>query len=128
MQILATAAQMKELDRAAIEEKGIPSLELMENAANAVAQELHNLLWPKRGTSCSTGLVLRRKQGEPTPEELEQEAQLRDIVESKNRETAQRVAVFCGPGNNGGDGVAAARLLMGRATRCGPFWWANGST
>lgn len=30
---LATMAQMKELDRIAIEERGIPSLELMENAA-----------------------------------------------------------------------------------------------
>ena len=28
---LATMAQMKELDRIAIEERGIPSLELMEN-------------------------------------------------------------------------------------------------
>ena len=40
MIVLATAAQMRELDRVAIEEKGIPSLELMENAATAAADEL----------------------------------------------------------------------------------------
>ena len=34
MQMLASTAQMKELDRAAIQERGIPSLELMENAAD----------------------------------------------------------------------------------------------
>ena len=38
MEILASTAQMKELDRIAIEERGIPSLELMENAAQAVAR------------------------------------------------------------------------------------------
>ena len=35
MEILASTAQMKELDRIAIEERGIPSLELMENAAQS---------------------------------------------------------------------------------------------
>lgn len=39
MQMLASTAQMKELDRAAIQERGIPSLELMENAARALAKE-----------------------------------------------------------------------------------------
>ena len=40
MQTLATAAQMRELDRAAIEERGIPSLELMEHAAEKLAEEI----------------------------------------------------------------------------------------
>ena len=34
---LATASQMKELDRQAIEERGIPSIDLMERAAEGVA-------------------------------------------------------------------------------------------
>ena len=34
---LATAAQMRELDRQAIEERKIPSIELMEEAARGVA-------------------------------------------------------------------------------------------
>ena len=38
MRMLATTEQMRELDRTAIEERGIPSLELMENAAREVAQ------------------------------------------------------------------------------------------
>ncbi len=70
----ATTAQMKELDRIAMEDWKIPSLELMERAAGAVAEK-----------------VLK-------------------IVEQK--EGDRRITIFCGPGNNGGDGVAAARLLM----------------
>jgi len=70
---LATAAQMKELDRQAIEEWGIPSIELMERAAEGVAAAALELL-PEDSAEC-------------------------------------RAAVFCGSGNNGGDGIAAARLL-----------------
>lgn len=36
--IVATAQQMRELDRIAIRERGIPSTELMEHAAAAVAE------------------------------------------------------------------------------------------
>lgn len=71
---LATAAQMRELDRQAIEERGVPSIDLMEQAAAGVAQAALDLL-PDRPGKC-------------------------------------RAAAFCGAGNNGGDGIAAARLLF----------------
>ncbi len=68
-----TAEAMREVDRRAIEEIGVPSLVLMENAALGVVDAL----------------------GELCPD-------------------AERVAVFCGPGNNGGDGLAVARQLFSR--------------
>ncbi len=71
---LATAAQMKELDRQAIEERGIPSIELMERAAAGVAEAVLGML-PARPGKC-------------------------------------RAAVLCGAGNNGGDGIGAARRLF----------------
>ena len=77
---LATAAQMRELDRKAIEERKIPSVELMETAAGWVAEAVRELL-PHRG----------------------------------------KAAVFCGSGNNGGDGIAAARMLYLRGTEVRVF-------
>lgn len=71
---LATAAQMRELDRKAIEVWRIPSIDLMERAAAEVAQAALDLL-PDKPNKC-------------------------------------RAAVFCGAGNNGGDGIGAARLLF----------------
>jgi len=122
MYILATAAQMKELDRTAIEEWGIPSDELMESAAEAVAREVRRKL--KRENhgiiASSVGVIVSSKDGALTPEQQRQAEEIRAIVESKNTDPARRAAIFCGPGNNGGDGIAAARLLMGMgvAVRC----------
>ena len=74
-----TAEQMRELDRAAIEDFSVPSLSLMENAALSSVNAFLDIVSPK----CS-------------------------------------VAVFCGTGNNGGDGYAAARILheIGFNVRC----------
>ncbi|MDY5613484.1 NAD(P)H-hydrate epimerase, partial [Dysosmobacter sp.] len=80
---LATAAQMRELDRQAIQEREIPSIDLMERAAEGVAEAALELL-PLRPGKC-------------------------------------RAAVLCGAGNNGGDGIAAARILFLKGVRVRAF-------
>lgn len=72
MRILSAEA-MREVDRIAIEELGIPSLVLMENAAIGVVDAIGEIY-----------------------------------------EEAESAAIFCGPGNNGGDGLAIARHLAVR--------------
>jgi NAD(P)H-hydrate epimerase len=66
---LYTVAQVRALDRRAIEELGVPGYELMRRAATAALAGLRRH-WPQ----------------------------------------AQRIAVYCGPGNNGGDGFLLALL------------------
>lgn len=66
---LYTVAQVRALDRHAIEELGIPGYELMRRAAAAAFAGLRRC-WPQ----------------------------------------AQRITVYCGPGNNGGDGFLLALL------------------
>jgi len=69
MKVLS-AAEMQACDRATSEVYGVPSLELMRNAAHAVAE-----------------------------------------VAQGRFPHARRIVVLCGRGNNGGDGLMAARLL-----------------
>ncbi len=66
------AQEMRDIDRAATEKGGVPSIVLMENAAIACVNEL------KKDFGCLKG---------------------------------KRTAIFCGKGNNGGDGFAIARHL-----------------
>ncbi|MCK9621707.1 MAG: NAD(P)H-hydrate dehydratase [Methylobacter sp.] len=68
---LYRAAQVRELDRIAIQERGIPGFELMSRAGHEVFQRLKKQ-WPH----------------------------------------ARSVAVFCGSGNNAGDGYIIARLAL----------------
>jgi hydroxyethylthiazole kinase-like uncharacterized protein yjeF len=68
-----TAEEMRNVDRAASEEIGIPSLVLMENAAIGVADAIGEV-YPKVNSA----------------------------------------GIFCGPGNNGGDGLALGRQLAAR--------------
>lgn len=72
MKIL-TADQMRSIDRRTVEQFGIPSMVLMENAAIAVV----------------------------------------DAIFAHFPQT-ERAAIFCGPGQNGGDGLAIARHLENR--------------
>lgn len=70
---IVTGEQMKAIDRRATERFAVPSIVLMENAANAVADAIF-----------------------------------------EHHADAERVALFCGTGQNGGDGFAVARHLENR--------------
>lgn len=70
---IMTSQQMQDIDRKAIEEYGIPSIVLMENAGRGAAEEL---------------------------------------LKNLTRYEQARVLVVCGTGNNGGDGLVAARHLL----------------
>ncbi len=76
MQPILTSAQSRAFDSYLIEEIGINSLVLMENAARGTLNEIRDWL-DEQGERCD-------------------------------------IAIFCGPGNNGGDGMALARLLLER--------------
>src|SRR5450756_2506191 len=71
---------MAEIDKAAIENEGVPGLTLMERAGERVAEAAREML----------GSVGRPGGG---------------------RDGTWRVAIWCGKGNNGGDGLVAARQL-----------------
>src|SRR4051794_39271041 len=77
-----TAAQMREADRRTIEDIGIPSLVLMENAGRQVVAALEAV------------------HGERLNE---------------------KIAVLCGRGNNGGDGLVVARTLLQRGVDASVF-------
>ena len=127
--MVATAAQMKELDRQAIEEYGIPSLDLMEHAAQAVA----NAVWNLVGREDEDDGVIGRADGpiavlvggEDREEVQREQERLQSLAnalaEEKARSRVPWVGVLYGPGNNGGDGVAAARILMGMGCRVRAF-------
>jgi NAD(P)H-hydrate epimerase len=70
---LVTAEQMRAVDKAAIEGRGIPSEELMENAGHGIAEHI----------------LLFLAGAEETP----------------------HFSIFCGKGNNGGDGYVVGRHL-----------------
>jgi len=84
MEYLVNGEQSRMIDRFSIDEIGIPSLVLMERASLSVADEVQKLI----DQSAAGDFPGKRKK--------------------------LRVVSVCGSGNNGGDGMAAARILFGR--------------
>jgi hydroxyethylthiazole kinase-like uncharacterized protein yjeF len=104
-----TREQVRELDRRAIEEFGIPSIVLMENAARACADEADRLL---RIDGVARAMARLRQPGskDDIPRNVDELERWKD----KLHKAATPVVILCGPGNNGGDGLAVARTLHNR--------------
>lgn len=82
--LVLTVEQMRAVDRGAVENDGVPSLLLMENAGRGVAEIVRARLGPRR-------------------------APRRPVSTGSSEEGS--VVVVCGSGNNGGDGFVVARHL-----------------
>jgi len=111
---LVSSAGMKELDRKTIEEKGVPSLVLMERAALAVVDRL-------RVGGVIAGRTLEAPAGGLDTGRVSAGTYNFDTAKLCQNYTSppthpfpcqpRKVLCVCGAGNNGGDGFAVARLL-----------------
>lgn len=100
MRYVVTGAQMKQIDQDTIQRIGIPPVVLMERAALAVAEEAKNLLSNRRDLAISGQI-------------------------SWSAAENSGILAVCGMGNNGADGIAAARILKGWGYRVKILLWGN---
>lgn len=105
---LATAAEVRQMDETAILRRGIGGDVLMETAARALTQAVLDLMEDEPQKSGRKRLHLPTATGQVLVGEETVTYQYGDPKGSR----PLRCALFCGPGNNGGDGVAAARFLL----------------
>ncbi|WP_160039008.1 NAD(P)H-hydrate dehydratase [Paenibacillus sp. USDA918EY] len=103
---IVTSAQMWELDRRTIEEVGIPSTALMENAGKAIAEEVVRLCRERRQAQTDGHGAAGFGDAAGNAGRIRGDAAL--ALERPERE---HWLILAGKGNNGGDGLVAARYL-----------------
>jgi len=97
-------AESRVLDVRAAEEYGLPTLLLMENAGRGAADILTRWVDSDSGKR-DAGVSVKGLLGRLTP-----------------GDQPARIIVFCGPGNNGGDGAVMARHLDGQGQQVRVIW------
>lgn len=100
MRYITDAKEAKQIDNISINEIGIPSLVLMERAALGVVEEIEKVYGKLSANAC-----VKRK----TEDNFLNSQRCKKSAELKN--VNSKILVVAGMGNNGADGVAAARML-----------------
>lgn len=99
---IVTAQEMRDLDQHTIQKLGIPALSLMESAGKAIAEEV--IQW---------GHTAEPEQADiPFGSSLSRVGQIRSDEKLTVRDQQQHWLILVGKGNNGGDGLVAARYLQ----------------
>ncbi|WP_340394874.1 NAD(P)H-hydrate dehydratase [Paenibacillus sp. FSL E2-0177] len=110
---LVTAEQMRQLDSETIQQLGIPAIALMENAGRVIAEEIIALCRERGGAGCRNAAkgndagLKQASLGDPG-KAFKVSA---DHALTLASAAAERWFILVGKGNNGGDGLAAARYL-----------------
>lgn len=104
---LVTAEQMRRLDSETIQRLGIPAIALMENAGRVIAEEIISLCRARSGES-GRNAAERDVAVQDAPGAFKVSA---DYALTLEHAAAERWFILVGKGNNGGDGLAAARYL-----------------
>ncbi|MEW4371211.1 NAD(P)H-hydrate dehydratase [Paenibacillus kandeliae] len=99
---IVTAEQMRNLDQTTIQQLGVPAMSLMESAGKAIAEEVISWIGGKQEEQADvpSGPSLKRRSGIRSDEHV-----------IPNRQH-QHWLILVGKGNNGGDGLVAARYLQ----------------
>ncbi|MEK4291969.1 NAD(P)H-hydrate dehydratase [Paenibacillus sp. FSL R5-0914] len=107
---LVTAEQMRRLDGETIQRLGIPAIALMENAGRVIAEEIIALCRRRGGEGCrnAAGWEDAGKDAAPASAAFQVSA---DHALTLDNAATERWFILVGKGNNGGDGLAAARYL-----------------
>lgn len=113
MRYITDAKEAKQIDNISINEIGIPSLVLMERAALSIVEETEKIY-----QEISTNACVKEKAGELSANAYAKKKTGDSILKSENcvegsiiKNTHSGILVVAGMGNNGADGVAAARMF-----------------